>query len=165
MARSQEVPMQNDIIGAPKESVTVDGITVPVFDFKGFQPNLNRTGDTVYVINFWATWCKPCIEEIPEFIKVSQEMAGEKVVFIFVSLDFRRNLETGVIPFIKSRNMNHNILLLNDPDANSWIGQVDDSWTGAIPATLIYRNEKRQFYEKTLTHEELKSIIHTLNNL
>jgi thiol-disulfide isomerase/thioredoxin len=152
------------IAGTPKEIVSLDGTTVPIFDFDGFRPNLEHSGDTVYVVNFWATWCKPCIEEIPDFLQLSRELAGENVIFLFVSLDFRKNLEKGVIPFIQSKEMNSNVLLLHDPDADQWIPQVNAQWTGAIPATLIYRGDDRKFFEKTLSYEELKSIIYSLNH-
>lgn len=164
VGQNAAIPGPSAIAGAPKEVVNVEGVTVPVFDFSGFRPNLQHANDTLYVINFWATWCKPCIEEIPDFLRLSQELAGEKVTFLFVSLDFRKNLEKGVIPFIRSREMGNNVLLLHDPDADHWIPQVDQLWTGAIPATLIYRGNIRQFYEKTLSYEDLKSIIYSLNH-
>jgi thiol-disulfide isomerase/thioredoxin len=164
MGQNPGNPGFSAIAGSPKEVVNVEGVSVPVFDFSGFRPNLEHSNDTLYVINFWATWCKPCIEEIPDFLRLSRELASEKVIFLYVSLDFRKNLEKGVIPFIRSREMFDNVLLLHDPDADHWIPQVDELWTGAIPATLIYRGNIRQFYEKTLNYEELKSIINSFNH-
>lgn len=145
--------------GNPKERVEHDGIIISVYDFEGFRPILSPDDDVTYVINFWATWCKPCVEEIPDFLRLKDELNSEKVRFLFVSLDFRRNLESQVVPFIKSRGMEDLVSVLHDPDANAWIPQVYPDWSGAIPATLIYRDEKRAFYEKKLHYEELKSIV------
>ena len=165
MASGQDLEASHaSVKGVPKEIITADEISIPVYHFEGFRPVLSFFNDTTYVLNFWATWCKPCIEEIPNFTKVMEEMTGEKVEFIFVSLDFRRTLETGVIPFVKARQMTGNVVMLNDPSANDWIDQVDASWSGSIPATLVYRNERRVFSEKQLSYDELKSIIHSLNN-
>lgn len=150
------------LAGQPLEVVEVDGIRVPVYDFEGLHPMLAAKDDRTYVINFWATWCRPCVEELPHFIRLSREMSGEKVTFVFVSLDFRKNLESGVIPFIRERGMDKNVVMLNDPDANRWISRVDPSWSGAIPATLVYRNGKKEFFEKKLSYEELKSIVESL---
>lgn len=147
------------IEGHPREIVDVDGVVIPVYDFEGFKPMLASHEEVTYVINFWATWCRPCVEEMPHFIQVSREMKHENVRFLYVSLDFRKNLEKGVVPFIRTRGIEDQVVMLNDPDANSWIGQVDAEWSGAIPATLIFRGNKREFHEKMLTYDELKSIV------
>jgi thiol-disulfide isomerase/thioredoxin len=150
---------QSGITGTPREIVNLDGITIPVYDFEGLKPMFALKDDTTYVINFWATWCKPCVEELPYFQRISNEMKGNKVKFLYVSLDFRKNLETALIPFIKSKGFPDNVVMLSDPDANSWIDQVDPSWSGAIPATLIYRNDRRAFFEMSLSYEDLNSNI------
>src|SRR5690606_6809447 len=47
-----------------------------------------KKNDSIYVINFWATWCKPCIKELPAFEKIASEYADKKVKVLLVSLDF-----------------------------------------------------------------------------
>jgi thiol-disulfide isomerase/thioredoxin len=61
--------------------------------------------DTTYVINFWATWCKPCVEEIPHFEKLYATYKNQKVKVIMVSCDFKKQLETRVIPFVQNKKM------------------------------------------------------------
>jgi len=151
--------------GKPKEVVNQEGFSIPVYDFEGFKPILHPDDDTTYVINFWATWCKPCVEEIPDFLRLSEELDGKKIRFIYVSLDFRRNLESGVIPFIKARGMKEGVVMLHDPDADKWIGQVSEAWSGAIPATLVIRGDKKEFFESKLHYTELKSIVQLFLNL
>ena len=136
-----------------------------VFDsIDQLQSYIEREKDATVVINFWATWCKPCIEELPYFQRFSNEMKGGKVKFLYVSLDFRKNLEKGLIPYIKSKGFPDNVVMLSDPNANSWIDQVDPTWSGAIPATLIYRNDKKAFYEKSLSYEDLKTNVQSIIN-
>jgi thiol-disulfide isomerase/thioredoxin len=140
-------------------------LTIPVYDFEGFKPYLQQDDGKIYIINFWATWCKPCVEEMPHFVNLLEEMKEENVVFLFVSLDFRRNLEKGVVNFVKEHGLENKVVLLNDPDANKWIGQVDPSWSGAIPATLIYKGTERKFHEQMLGYEDLKSIVQSFQKL
>ena len=156
---------QENFKGQPKELVESDGIILPVYDFDGFKPFLESSDDITYVINFWATWCKPCVEEMPHFIQLAKELEGSDIEFVFVSLDFRKYLEGSVIPFVIARGIEKHTVMLNDPDANSWINQVDPSWSGAIPATLIFRGDKREFHEKKLSYEELKTILQSYLNL
>ena len=83
---------------------------------------------------------------------------------ILVSLDFPKMIESRVIPFIKNKNLQAEVVVLNDPDANSWIEKVAKEWSGAIPATIIYKNEKRKFYEQSFTEEELETEIKSFIN-
>jgi thiol-disulfide isomerase/thioredoxin len=160
MGQSQEKNGdQNHFGGTPKEIIESDGIAVPVYDFKGFEPILSQSNGKTYVINFWATWCKPCVEEIPGFVRLLKESQSDTLEMIFVSLDFRNNIQSSVIPFIKGKGMVGHVLVLSDPNANDWIDRIDPNWSGAIPSTLIYRNGHRTFFEGTMTYEELKSHI------
>lgn len=135
------------------------GQNIPEMKFNQFEPLLQRNNDTTYVINFWATWCKPCVEEIPEFLKAASDLEGKKVKFVFVSLDFPSQKTTRLVPFVKKHKMNDMVILLNDPDSNEWIGKIDGQWSGAIPATLVYKGSDRSFYEKTLTYNEIINTI------
>ncbi len=132
---------------------------IPEVNFEELSPWLNKTNDTTYVVNFWATWCKPCVEEMPHFLEAATELKDEKVKFVFVSLDFPTQKETRLIPFIEEHGIREQVILLNDPNSNEWINRVDPSWSGAIPATLVYRNDSRSFQESSLTKEELITII------
>ncbi len=138
-------------------------VKIPAIDFETLQPMLYKNNDTTYVVNFWATWCKPCIKELPAFEKLNTTYASHKVKVLLVSLDFPKQLGSHVIPFVKERNIKSQVVLLEDPDANSWIPKVDPTWSGAIPATLLYNTNNRKFYERTFTYEdlenELKSIL------
>jgi len=135
---------------------------IPVYDFKTLAPLLVKDNDTTYVVNFWATWCKPCIKELPYFEKVNKEYAQDKVKVILVSLDFPDILEEQVIPFVEKRQIESQVVLLDDPDANGWIPKVDPEWSGAIPATVIYNRDNRKFYEKSFTQEELETEIKSI---
>jgi len=132
---------------------------IPILTFEEFKPYLDRTDDKIYVINFWATWCAPCVAELPYFERIGREFKDQNVEVILVSLDFPRQYEARLIPFVNEHKLESEILMLNDPDANTWIPQVAERWTGSIPATLFYNSGKRAFYEKQFDYDELLKII------
>lgn len=123
-----------------------------------------NTSDTTYILNFWATWCKPCVEELPEFEKLNATYAKQKVKVVLVSCDFRKQLETKVKPFIQQKSIKSTVVLMNESDPNTWIERVDSKFTGAIPATLIINGKKdfRYFTEGQMTFNELQQIIKPL---
>lgn len=132
---------------------------VDVIGFEDLKPELQKEDDTVRVINFWATWCAPCVREMPYLVKAHEKYKNKKVKFLLVNLDRPSNLEKEVIPFMKRFNIQSKVVILDDPDANRWIPVVDQRWTGAIPATVIYKQENRTFVEGSITFEELDQYI------
>ena len=133
-------------------------VAIKSYSFNDLSPLLHQDDDTLRIVNFWATWCKPCVEELPAFEQVALEYRGKKVKILYVSLDFPEQVEEKVVPFIRKKKM-QNVLLLNDPKSNTWIPKINQSWSGAIPATLLYRNGKRNFYEKGFNYSSLKEAI------
>jgi thiol-disulfide isomerase/thioredoxin len=125
---------------------------------------LMETKDSVLVINFWATWCKPCVTELPHFEELAKNYWDKKVKVILVSLDFKREFNTKLVPYVKTKKIQSPVYLIDEPDYNSWIDKVDSRWSGAIPATLII-DEKREkhFYEKEFTsYFELEKVVKPL---
>lgn len=133
---------------------------VKVYDtFEAFSEVLNRSGEKTYIVNFWATWCKPCIAELPFFNKLAEEYNNEEVEIILVSLDSKEGIKKSLIPFLEKNNIRSEVVLLADKRTNEWIDKVDESWSGTIPATLIYDQESYQFLEHEFeSYKELKSL-------
>src|SRR5262245_56135521 len=88
---------------------------VPVWKFNDLE-KFWQDNDSVLVINFWATWCKPCVKELPNFEAAREEYKGKPVKFLLVSLDFKRELDARVIPFVKTKNLLSPVVLLDEPD-------------------------------------------------
>lgn len=126
---------------------------------------MNHDTEKLRVINFWATWCAPCIKELPYFEALHAE-SHEQVDVTLVSLDFEDEFEKRVLPFVEKRDLKARVLVLDEIDYNSWIDKVDTTWTGAIPATLIINpsNGKRKFLEKEMTQEELTALVEEMKN-
>ena len=139
-----------------QQILSAENDVIEVYNFDQLQTYLSNKSDKVYVVNFWATWCKPCIQELP-FFEAVQAAHADKVKVILVSLDFPDKLESQLKPFIKENKLKSQVVLLDDPYENEWIPRIDSSWTGAIPATLIFNGSKRRFYERSFTEEELEN--------
>ena len=129
--------------------------------FDDFAPLLEQTQtDTTYVINFWATWCGPCIKELPYFEQLHHALAQRKVKIVLVSLDFRKDLETKLKPFLAQRQISTSVAALVDSRQQQWIEKIDSSWSGALPATLVYRGDLRKFKEGEFDNfEELHQFV------
>lgn len=148
-------------LGIPRGVHAQSGYDVPVFDYEGFAEYLDGYGDSkTLVVNFWATWCIPCVKELPYFEEAKAHYDGADVEIILVSLDFDTHLDSKVIPFLEKKKIKSTVVLLDDPDANAWIDKVSPEWSGAIPATLVIRGSKRAFYEQSFhSFEEIQHII------
>ncbi|HEY4786547.1 MAG TPA: TlpA family protein disulfide reductase [Bacteroidales bacterium] len=137
----------------------VNPTSVPRLNYQQFEPYLHRDNDTLYVVNFWASWCVPCREELPAFERIRQKYEGKKVKVLLVSLDLPNQVESRLLPFIRKNQLKSEVILLNDPHQNEWIDKVDPKWSGAIPFTQIYGKGFRESYERTFQFNELDSLI------
>ena len=122
----------------------------------------NSTSLKVY--NFWATWCAPCIRELPQFESLNESFGNVDVTL--VSIDDVDLLEKKVKPFIQKKNIKSSVALLDETDFNDLITRIDENWSGAIPATLIVdcRNGSTIFFEKEFKEGELKKTIDKIIN-
>ena len=138
-----------------EKQVIAMGDALEIYDYDGLEPLLSMNDDKTYVVNFWATWCAPCIKELPHFEKLNQNYKGKNVEVILVSLDFPKMYDKKLKPYIKEHDLKSRVVALDDPDMNIWIPKVYENWTGAIPATLIYNKSGREFYERSFNYDEL----------
>jgi thiol-disulfide isomerase/thioredoxin len=138
-------------------SCKTENSELKIYDYDGLEPLINKSDNKVHVVNFWATWCAPCVKELPYFEEINQEYKDKNVEVLLVSLDFPRNYESKLIPFIAKRGLQSEVVAFDDVDQNRWIPAIHKDWSGAIPATIIYNKEKRLFYERSFTKEELET--------
>ncbi len=111
------------------------------------------TSHTTLVVNFWATWCKPCVQELPAFDSLS--VSKNTCQVILVSLDFKEDLEKKVNPFLKKNNIKSECVLLDEINGNDYINKISESWSGAIPATIFINKDKKIFGERSFKFLDL----------
>lgn len=123
-----------------------------------------QKSDHPVVISFWATWCQPCIHEIPYFQETIKKYEQEKVEFVLVSLDFKESYPAAIESFIRKRNFQANFYWLNETNADQFCPKIDPKWNGSIPATLFINNKTnyRKFYDRQLTPLQVEAEIKTL---
>lgn len=141
--------------------LVVSGQKVEYYKIPELEKLLNNHDNKLYVVNFWATWCPPCVSELPAFEKVSGEYDKTKVRFIMISLDFPSQIEKQLIPFLKKNNVTLEVAVMMETDSNLWIDKVEPSWQGNIPSTLFFNNPKkiRNFHPEALDEQALRKLV------
>ncbi|MRG47040.1 redoxin domain-containing protein [Chitinophaga sp. SYP-B3965] len=119
--------------------------------------------DSAIVINLWATWCGPCVKEMPYFVKQAQKFP--QVKFIFLSLDMKDAYPEQITKFIRKRKIRSAVVWLDEPNANKYANKIDPRWEGSIPATIFINSKKgyRKFVEGMMTEKELIEELERLN--
>ena len=139
----------------------VSGKDVRVIGVEDLKEILSDSTDNLYVINFWATWCGPCVTELPYFQQLSENYSNKNVKFLLVSLDFPSQLESKLIPFLKENKIMLEVVLMSELDYGKWMPMVDENWKGNIPATLVFNNAsgKHAFIPGALDKNEINRLI------
>jgi len=124
---------------------------------------IEKKSDKIQVINFWATWCAPCIKEMPLFEKIKETRKDIQVSLVSVDLDLDPN-PAKVHKFVERKKLKSTVYILDERDPNVWIDVIEKSWEGAIPATLIVNTQtgKRKFIAKELHEGDLEKLIDDL---
>lgn len=132
--------------------------------FEQLEEMLNAEDKKLLVVNFWATWCIPCVKELKHFERLSREYESRNLKVLLVSIDYPDKIEKVLKPFLKKNNITAETVVLDESNANKWINRVSEKWEGSIPATLIIDTESkgRSFYEQEFTYEELQKITEPL---
>jgi len=151
-----------DVIFGPSEYIG----DIPVYNtFDEIEYIFHKDTDTTYLINFWATWCKPCVEELPFIEKINKEYADEKVKVLLVSMDFKKLAPSKLIPFIEKNKIESEVVLLADGMTSKWIDRASKHWDGAIPYSIIYNEHERKEMSIVHTYSEIDKVMKDLVTL
>lgn len=131
-----------------------------IIKLKQLQDLIEAKGEHVKVINFWATWCAPCVKEMPLFEKLGQDRKDVQVTFVSLDLDLDPD-PAKVHKFVTRKKIQAQVLILDEQNPNSWIELIDKDWSGALPATIIVNSKtgQRKFVERELHEGELEKLI------
>lgn len=123
---------------------------------------LRPSENEIVVYNFWASWCAPCVKELPIFRQTAEKWAG-KVKVVLISLDFAEDLEKAK-KILQKKEITFDTFLLDETKYNTWIDDVEPRWQGAIPMTILQKGKKRVFLNEELTWEQLEKELNVLLN-
>ncbi len=145
-----------------KESTNTNKL-VKAISIDELKKRLDTPEEGLQVYNFWATWCKPCIKELPYFEQIGETYKKQGVKVTLVSLDFIDVLEASVVPFVKKKQLKSEVLLL-DPGKtkmNDWIDMISTEWSGTIPATIMVGGKEKNttLHETEFSFEELEELV------
>ena len=146
------------ILGQAKKSISVE-----LIDQAKLEEIVSDRNNKILLINIWATWCIPCREEFPDLVKLSESYKS-KIDIIAISVDFEDQLNSKVLPFLESVDVNFPIYISNFKNDEQLIKFLNIEWSGALPATFIYSDngEQIKFLEGKQSYESFSSIINKL---
>jgi thiol-disulfide isomerase/thioredoxin len=136
-------------------------ISVDLINEKGYQKLVEKREGKILVVNFWATWCVPCRKEFPDLVKVANEYQNQSVEFVSISADLEDEINSKVIPFLKSNKVSFKNYVKSVVDDGEFINTVNPDWQGALPATFVYDVEGKlqKFHEGKADYHEFKKMI------
>lgn len=129
------------------------------------EKRLSAPSDQIQIINFWATWCGPCVKEMPLIEKVGLQRNDIRITLVSMDLELDENPDR-VFKFVERKQIKSEVIILDAPDINSWIDRIDKRWNGSLPATIVINTKtgKRAFAEKELKDGELETLIESVKN-
>lgn len=136
---------------------------IPKVKMEDVVNRFSASSDTIYVVNFWATFCKPCVAELPDFIRITKQYANKKVKLLMISLDLPSYYPTKISTFAKSHNFTAEIQWLNETNADHFCPMIDPKWSGAIPATIIVNAKTgyKKFFEEEMSASKFETELKT----
>ncbi len=125
----------------------------------------NRHGKALFV-NFWATWCAPCVEEFPDIVRIADELRSSNIDVVAVSADDFDDETSKVIPFITKEKVPFKVYMAKLEGEDAFIDGVDKSWGGGIPASFVFdaQGRRRTFLLGKQSYESLKAAIQQVLN-
>jgi thiol-disulfide isomerase/thioredoxin len=134
--------------------------SIPKWKLNDLKTAISKT-EKPTIFNFWATFCKPCVAEIPYFQQLVKKYEKEGVELVLISLDLSEAYPKQISSFATKYKFTSPIKFLAETNADLFCPAVDESWSGAIPASLFVNNKTgyRKFFEEQLSKEKLEKEI------
>lgn len=145
--------------------IPASGQSIPQIKLKELQSLMSTENNRIQVINFWATWCAPCVKELPLFEKLHQENKGIDITL--VSMDYDLDPDPAKVErFVTRKKLQNKVVILAETDPNAWIDKIDKNWSGALPATLLINptTGKRKLIQQELHEGDLEKLLSELTN-
>lgn len=137
--------------------------TTRIVSQKEIENLLKTHRSELLIVNFWATWCGPCVKELPAFVKISHDYKEADVRVVGISIDFKSQVQEQVIPFLKEKKIPYSNIVFYGP-SEDLINFFSDEWKGDIPATFFYDRSGNQVGSilESIEYDELKMAVKEL---
>jgi thiol-disulfide isomerase/thioredoxin len=114
--------------------------------------------DTLYIVNFWATWCIPCVKELPAFDIIHDLYKGMPVKVLLMSFDFKEQYPNRLESWVTKKKLHPEVVWFSESNPNEYIPKIAPEWEGALPATILINNKthKKEVLGREITAGELK---------
>jgi thiol-disulfide isomerase/thioredoxin len=148
--------------GFSQSTFNPESVTIPVMTYPEFQARyFDVQGDSTLIVNFWASWCKPCRLEMPYFEQLRQAYMSEKVKILLVTIDAPAQVEAKAKPFLILNEIGVETISVQDKvSALKWIPLICPDWAGSIPLTLVMNKEDGTYFENSFRdYEQLKKAV------
>lgn len=145
-------------------SISLQAQTIPAYNSEALNARLASSNDTVYVVNYWATWCIPCVKELPYFEKLAEKYKDQKVKVLLVNFDFKEQYPKGIANFVAKKKLTTEVVWFSESKPNDFIPKIAPEWSGALPATTFsaQKGKKRVFEEGEVNFEFLDQTVQNL---
>jgi len=119
-----------------------------------------RNGRTL-VLNLWATWCAPCVEEFPDLVKLAKSYSEQEVEVVGISADYPDEVESKIMPFLRRQGVPFMVYVADFQSQQDFINGVNSSWSGALPATLVFdkQGKQRSFLVGEGTYDKFRKMV------
>ncbi len=135
-AGTEAVGQRGDPPVAPENDRTTPAVTV--ISTEGLVAKIKAARGKVLVVNFWATWCPQCINEMPELVKFYRSINTPEVAFMSVSADHPDTLEDRVKPFVSEHELPFPVYVTDARSPEGLVKALNLDWEGGLPATFVF---------------------------
>ena len=137
---------------------------VTTIPFRTLKTFFQQSNDTTYIVNFFASWCAPCVKELPDFVRFAEERKSEKIRLLLVSVDFQKDYRKALQPIMEKLHVAQPVFQLQDANDPDWISEIDPTWSGGIPATLFINSHQKyaRLFAEPLTFDLLSQTLRSI---
>jgi thiol-disulfide isomerase/thioredoxin len=121
-------------------------VSVRLINEAGLEQLLTKREGKGLFLNVWATWCVPCREEFPDIVKLSKNYSGKNINFVGLSVDYPDEIDSKIIPFLKTQQVNFTNYVQNFNKQENLINRLNKDWNGALPATFIFSKKGKLIF-------------------